>query len=397
MSRGVRLLIVFLAGALLLVGVGVVAAAHKSGSGSEAQQTPPGAAQELLNPHPIAGSFKPDTTKLASCKDRGCFEQAFGNIAYYDGPKPALRVFDRMMLQNNEVETDCHRIAHMIGSASLAHFKGDVPRAFTAGSASCNSGYYHGILERALVGVTTTADLIRRVRGLCAGGQIRTSRFIAYQCVHGLGHGLMIFSGLDLPYSLKMCEKLQTQWDQTSCDGGVFMENQNSSYGIRSRFLKTNDPVYPCDAVATRHKLYCYLMVTSQILRTNGYDWAATAEACARVEDGWKDICFESYGRDASGVARRDFRALRRYCDIPAPRWRSECIYGAVRDIANNDAAATRAGQFCDGVTVSLRGRCFNGAGSIIADLAGTPARQRSMCTAITTRYLSACLLRTYR
>ena len=391
------LLIAFVAGALLLVGVGVVAAAHSSGSKSEAQQMTPVAAKDLLNPHPIAGSFKPDRTKLASCENRGCFEQAFGNIAYYDGPKPALHVFDRMMLENVEVEADCHRIAHMIGSASLARFKGDVPRAFTAGSASCNSGYYHGILERALVDVKTTADLVKTVRGLCAGDRIRTSRFIAYQCVHGLGHGLMIFSGLDLPYSLKMCDKLQTQWDQASCDGGVFMENQNSSYGIRSRFLKKSDPVYPCDAVSARHKFYCYLMVTSQILRTNGYDWIATAKVCAGVEDGWKEVCFQSYGRDASGVARRNFAALRRYCGIPAPRWRDECIYGAVRDIANADASATRAGQFCDGVTVSLRSRCFYGAGTIIADLAGTTTRQRSMCTAITTRYLSACLLRTYR
>ena len=83
---------------------------------------------------------------------RGCWEQAFGNIAYHQGPKQALRIFDQRIASDPAVEAACHRIVHMIGSASLARFKGNVSQAFTAGSASCNSGYYHGILERALVG-----------------------------------------------------------------------------------------------------------------------------------------------------------------------------------------------------------------------------------------------------
>ena len=133
----------------------------------------------------------------------------------------------------------------MIGSAALARFKGNVSQAFTAGTASCNSGYYHGILERALVGVGTKAELVQAVRRLCADPDVRATDFIAYQCVHGLGHGLMIHTGLDLPLSLSICERLPTAWDQTSCDGGVFMENFSSSYGVKSRFLRDNDPSIP--------------------------------------------------------------------------------------------------------------------------------------------------------
>ena len=169
---------------------------------------------------------------------------------------------------------------------------------------------------------------------------MRGTDFIAYQCVHGLGHGLMIHTGLDLPLSLSICERLPTAWDQTSCDGGVFMENFSSSYGVKSRFLRDNDPVYPCHAVAEKHKLYCYLQVTSRLLQTSGYDWKSTAQACARVEPNWRTTCFQSYGRDASGVARLDAAELVRLCNIPATQWRGECVYGAVRDIANNDAGA---------------------------------------------------------
>jgi len=37
--------------------------------------------------HPVAGGFAPDTTRLDTCGERySCLEQAFGNIAYREGP-----------------------------------------------------------------------------------------------------------------------------------------------------------------------------------------------------------------------------------------------------------------------------------------------------------------------
>lgn len=346
-----------------------------------------------LNPHPIAGNFKPNDTKLADCSDQRCWEQAFGNVSFRQGPKPALELFDQRIASDRAVESGCHRIAHMIGSAALARYEGNVARAFAEGSSSCWSGYYHGILERALYGVSSKAELVTVVRRLCADKSVRANTFILYQCVHGLGHGLMIHTGLDLPTSLSVCEELTTAWDQTSCDGGVFMENFNSSSGVPSRYLRDNDPVYPCNSVAERHKLYCYLQVTDRLLATTGYDWAKTARTCATVEANWRATCFQSYGRSASGAARLDATKLLEFCNVPARNWRSDCVYGAVRDIVSNDAGPARAAGFCVRVAPSLRGRCFNGAGTIIYDLAGSPERHRKLCAAITTRYLDNCLL----
>ncbi len=390
MSRRTQLIVLFAATGVALA-VGAALLAGRDDASSKAADP---VAADAFNPHPIAGTFTLDDRELSSCTDWGCWEQAFGNISYRQGPKEALRIFDQRIASDPQVEADCHRIAHMIGSAALARYDGNVAQAFTAGSASCNSGYYHGILERALVGVGSKAELVQAVRRLCADEDVRSTKFIAYQCVHGLGHGLMIHTGLDLPLSLSICERLATGWDQTSCDGGVFMENFNSSYGVRSRFLRADDPVYPCHAVAERHKLYCYLQVTSRLLATSGYDWTSTARACARVERNWRATCFQSYGRDASGVARRDAGELVRLCNVPQPRWRGECVYGAVRDIVNNDAGAKRGGRFCELVTLSLRARCFNGAGTIIADLTGSTEAHRAACTRITKQHLSACLLR---
>ena len=107
-----------------------------------------------LKGQPVAGKFKPDDKKLEDCKgDFACYEQAYGNLAYDEGPKVALARFEQAISKAGAIEGNCHRIAHAIGAASLAHFKGKVGPAFAAGTAACWSGYYHGVVERALVDV----------------------------------------------------------------------------------------------------------------------------------------------------------------------------------------------------------------------------------------------------
>ncbi len=343
--------------------------------------------------HPVAGNFKPDGTVLEDCSagDARCLEQAFGNLAFQRGPKEALARFDQAIQADKTVEAGCHRIAHTIGSAALARFDGDVPKAFSLGSSSCWSGYYHGILERAFTGATTKDEVAAAARAVCKDDDIRRTTFLAYQCVHGLGHGLMIRSGYDLPYSLSVCDRLATGWDQTSCTGGVFMENIASTYGVKSRWIRDDDPVYPCQVVDERHKLYCYLMVTSRVNQLNGYRWKQTAAVCSKVERGWVATCFESYGRDASGFTRQNPSEAARLCRL-AGRYAESCFFAAARDMTSNYANGRRASELCRLASDRIAARCFYGIGTILGDLEVTPAGRRAACGVSPRRFLASCL-----
>jgi mono/diheme cytochrome c family protein len=174
-------------------------------------------------------SFEPNDQKVDDCKDTTCYEQAFGNMAYNDGPKAALQKLASLSSSNGSVSADCHPIAHKIGAGGLLYFKGDVGKAFADGDATCGSGYYHGLLQWKLAGVS--ADQVSSVAStVCKAPEIETNAFIYYQCNHGLGHGLMLYTALDLPRALDYCHKLQTEEDSIMCSGGVFMENQSSSF-----------------------------------------------------------------------------------------------------------------------------------------------------------------------
>jgi cytochrome c553 len=337
----------------------------------------------------VVGPFKPSSQRLEGCLDADCRRQAFGNIAYREGPDAALAAYEDKVDEDEAVESDCHRITHTIGAASLEHFDGSVARALSEGKATCWSGYYHGVVEHSFAG-TTRAQLPAKARATCVGDDVRRTSYIAYQCVHGLGHGLMIHTGYDLPESLRVCDTLGTDWDRTSCHAGVFMENVSSSYGVKSRWLKDDDLIYPCNDVAEKHKLYCYLMVTSRILAANGYDWQKTVATCNESEPNWVATCFQSLGRDASGNTRQNAPRILEICGLAA-RMARECIYGAARDIVSNDAGPRRAIPLCERAPAEARAYCFEGIGTILGGLHTFREERRAACRRVTQRYFQAC------
>jgi hypothetical protein len=347
-----------------------------------------------LPAHPVAGNFKPDDTKLAECRgDQRCYEQALGNIAYYEGPAAAFRVFDQRMQTDAAFSSGCHRTAHTIGSAALARYEGNVAEAFVRGSSSCASGYYHGILEHSFLqaDAQTVDDFGAVARDLCSDPQVRDRPFLLFQCIHGLGHGLMIRSGYDLLFSLEVCDKLTTDWDQRSCHGGAFMENISSSYGVRSQYLRDDDLIYPCRTIKEHQKEGCYLIVTSRILEANGYDWQDAARVCRTSDADWVDVCFQSFGRDAAGVTLFRARKAANLCVI-AEDQAPECFYGAARAIANNQADPASAAPLCKLAPEASKPRCYEGIGTYVQNFNFTRETRRAACARITKAYFKDCL-----
>ena len=86
----------------------VLAAAARAGRGAAGSSSP-----RLARP-------ASDRRQLQARRDEAlglqrpsvCYEQAFGNVAYYKGPKAALALFAHEMAANKAVEAGCHRIAH---------------------------------------------------------------------------------------------------------------------------------------------------------------------------------------------------------------------------------------------------------------------------------------------
>jgi hypothetical protein len=343
--------------------------------------------------HPVVSEFRPDGTRLVECADAGCFQQAFGNVAYRQGPKAALDLVDDVY--GNGSDPACHRVTHFIGAASLARYDGDVTRTLAAGTPTCWSGYYHGVVERSLVTVKTRKPdgLAAVARKLCS--HTGMTPWVVYGCLHGLGHGLMIATGLNLRTALEVCSRLERWWDRDACRGGAFMENIQSAYGFRSTFLKDDDPIYPCNWVPQEVKRRCYQVVTTRVLPFVGDDWERTAEICAGVEKGFADWCFRSLGRDASSRSNRDTDEIAELCEIArAYGGEGHCVEAAAYDITANFSSGEPARVLCDTVHSGVRGRCYYGIGTVTGRFRTSSQARVADCQALASdpQYVADCV-----
>ena len=255
---------------------------------------------------------------------------------------------------------------------------------------TCNSGYYHGVLQVALAGLPRNV-VVKKSQHLCSAPAVNTEEFLLYQCVHGLGHGLMIYSGDDLPWSLRTCHKLLTDFDRVSCTGGVFMQNLDTTMGT-SRYLSAKDPIYPCNAVVERDKVYCYLMVTSRINTLDGYNWRKTADWCRRSERGWVETCFESYGRDASGASEYDPAKTIALCRAGGPERRRTASTARRATTATTTRAARSRRASAPPLPARFRPRCYEGIGTILGAMHRYGAERHAACNRATpARYRADC------
>lgn len=296
-----------------------------------------------------------------SCKDYDCTESYYGNLTTSSGAAAAFADLKQRYLNDSLIQSYCHQITHVIGRAEAKKYD-SVSKAFTNGDSFCWSGYYHGVMET-FVEKEDPQDIPNKINQICADVQGKsTYSFDYYNCVHGLGHGVMYINGNELFQALQVCDSLNGSWEQQSCGSGVFMENVlTDTKGHFTKYLKPDQPLYPCDASPEKYKMTCYLMQTSYMLKISNYDFSRVFELCGAVGEQYLDACYQSLGRDASGNSISDVNRTKATCLLGKNyRQQSNCIIGAVKDFISYHHSDVQAKQLCSALPQDLQDTCFS-------------------------------------
>lgn len=295
----------------------------------------------------VAGPVKECLSQTGLVANK-CFEKYFREKGESLGPQAAFADLKVLYDVSAQVRSYCHPLAHEIGHAAVVMYP-DVDEAYQHGDDFCWSGYYHGVMEEIMEKIGEE-HLGAKLNDICANitGKENYS-FNYYNCVHGMGHGLMDIMGDKLIDSLKMCDNLTGWWEQQSCYSGVFMQNViNDGLEYHKADLKPENTVYPCNIVDKRYKDQCYLMQTSYMLKINHYDFKKTFEICSKVDQGFEITCYRSLGRDASGSTVSDLKRTHDICLLGGDyTQQSECLVGAVKDFISYYHDDAKAKQLC--------------------------------------------------
>lgn len=303
-----------------------------------------------------------------------------------------------------------HPLAHALGYAVRS-----TPATATRLLSECDdryqSGCYHGILQRyfdARMGMPIMQSVLVAP---CDGLRGTREQFRLFDCLHGTGHGLMMYHRYDVNASLRDCDRLAADWDQRSCYSGVFMEHNmgarmqafgDGSFGMHRHSMpgptvvlfKPNDLHYPCDSTPIRYRPECYELQADLILPAVKQDYQKAAQVCdAAGSAELVQLCYLGLGRNASGAAAFQYAGIKKRCDKSSAAGVAFCYEGAVRHLAYAPSELPRGVAFCRSLPEGeIRVRCWDGVGLQIGGFFAEPSSRKRACQSESVRDTAACI-----
>src|SRR6266480_2277257 len=358
------------------------------------------------------GSTGAGCRELSGDTRRSCYSQLLTDRLEKHGVADAVATLDALAAADPEMAERAHEYAHGIGIEAFS-LSSDIVGTFSACGDGYSSGCRHGVIQAYFESRHEVTQ--PEVEALCQPFKGSTaSRWVLFQCVHGMGHGLTMFRGHDLPRALVDCDLLTDGWDRESCYGGAFMEsviNATSPHHPASQLaaahgehhmtsasfkaLDPADPLYPCSIMADKYLHACYQMQTSVMLNLNHGDIGDAAKSCERAPDSVRPICFQSLGRDITSYTARDPQKTADLCHKASEPYRPACYFGAVKALVDWTATTDAAFPFCRIVGHEAGGpTCYQALGEEIATLlAGLPEREQQCLRAEEPQAETACRL----
>ncbi len=205
-------------------------------------------------------------------------------------PRLALQELAKRMQVNSEVFKNCHGIAHTIGHEAYKKYR-DFVIALQYQDSVCSDGYLHGIIEERFSYATSVTALAKEMSTICHSAVVAAGR-----CYHGVGHGLMYFTGNDLPQAIHLCGRYKGA-PQSRCFEGVFMENFISDDIIHPSSYRSKEALfYPCPTEPSGLKSYCYFYVPYFYRSLHGNDYSQALAWCTTAERAGVLPCIRGVG-----------------------------------------------------------------------------------------------------
>src|SRR3989344_478350 len=305
-------------------------------------------------------------------------------------------------LSNYGSSVDCHQQAHEVGRIG---YKLSGSLAFKQCDAACHSGCYHGAME-GFLNQKGTENLAENINQIC---ETFETSFGTFECLHGVGHGVLAYLDYDMPATIEECAKLKDGFSHTSCYGGMFMENilTGLGYGANKEshsttWLNNTDPYFPCNAVSQEYEVQfqCYQMQTSWMLKITNYDFDKVAQYCLKAPEGYKQVCFKSLGRDAGGQTLRNPDSIVKICStMPSENdYIDQCYKGAVNVIIDfwGPNLKGQASELCKKIiNATHKNNCYSSIAERISGLSNDKNIREMICNTFETAYQKLCKIYT--
>ncbi len=412
--------------ALVVAGAGFLAFARSQGAALPGMALPPlspqlSAAIQAGDSAAVASYTESRCRLLRGDKRKACFEDILLSLVRQDKIRLALGALNLLGQEDAQIRRFGHDYSHVIGINAWSPGKnlGDV---YLQCSELFQSGCYHGVIQAYFAYQGTDSA---QVAALCRDTPgINNSGWLRFQCVHGIGHGLVQAYTMNLPRALGGCDMLGNAWDAESCYGGAFMEfivggrgqshhvhmliKKDSTAGAMdheamehmakpdtSPPFKVRDPsdlLYPCSVLGEKYLRACYQMQPGLIVERTGLDFAKVAAVCDTAPEQMRHVCYQGIGTYVSGVTSRDPDESIRLCSLGAARFQPWCYIGLVKNFVDVTANPDDGLALCRKLgSVEIATSCYHAVGEEAAVLYVPMSKREEVCNKVEPKYNNAC------
>lgn len=262
------------------------------------------------------------------------YKAYFHDLVAEKGAELTLADLEAEMNQSEIVFEYCHALAHEVGHAAYELYGFEDALIFEEDL--CGAGYLHGVVEDYLADQTDMLAAMRTVCDLDDG-----------VCLHGVGHGLMIYTNNDIPAALAYCEEFEEYSAQIHCSEGVFMENFGLDWNLHAHpYLKLEDPMYPCSEQDEKYKNTCYFYAPRFFNRLNEGAYELAIDWCYSAESAYVQDCMRGVGSTMMKYSMDEIERIEEVCD-GADGYTDFCIRGMTSYYIVNYASAEKGHDLC--------------------------------------------------
>ena len=247
----------------------------------------------------------------------------FTNISEKKGAKYAYEVLKIAPVAPN---TDMHLLAHVVGDILYTQLGAE-------GIQVCTQDFRNACSHSIVVGLFTDKGegALNEIKDACKKAPGGLGAYT--MCYHGLGHGILAYTGYDFPKTINLCQKTTTKESEGSeypeCVSGAVMEiisggghDKELWAKQRPKYLKVGDPFYICSPplMPQEAKGRCLDYLTPHLWEAVGgdinnpknEDFQKAFKLCHLItEEDFRNICFGGFGKEFVGLAQsRDIRSV---------------------------------------------------------------------------------------
>jgi len=317
-----------------------------------------------------------------------CTVEALQNLAKMENQKTVLATVGNISSAYIQMNNPCHTPAHHLG-AFLYGYTGNLTEVLLFFDPTCAGGFYHGIMENyfnteIFFGRSSPEEI--NTKTACA--LLSEVPYIQpkIQCVHGVGHGLVIAYNYDIFSVLKRCDEFETPFSQHACYQGVFMENIGGYFENNGGAFDQKDIFYPCNKVDEKYAGDCYQFHALYILHKLDFSVEDSFIQCDKITpQKFVSDCYYGVGQKMWSFSHLDMEKLKSICLKGDSAYQSYCFAGVEYMVVEQEGTK-RAFEFCKIIPEKFKINCYDKVGQWIQSMTSSKDEIEKECSQVETQ-----------